>query len=349
MVRLLLLLCLLLIGRDAISQIGSRYTYEFTALPTSARETGLGGHLITMADDDVALAATNPALLSDSTNQALSFSHQFHFADIGSGFFGYGFDLDRWGMNGYIGLRYVDYGDFDRADIFGNRDGQFSGSETAIQVGVSRRLNERMTVGLTVRGINAGLDTYTSYGASADLGFLYTKPGSLSQVAMVVRNIGGEISTFGDERLSAPLDIMIAYSRRLQHLPFRFTITAHQLQQWDVTYDDPDRLPEQDLFGEVQEESRLSQELDNVFRHLIFSGEFLLGRQQNLRLRVAYNHFRRAELSLSEFRSLAGFSLGAGIKVRQFRLDYGVGYHHTAGASNHLTISTALDRFTKKL
>lgn len=349
MSRSLLFVLSWLVVVQVYGQIGSRYTYEFTGLPTSARETALGGSLITMVDDDVALAAANPALLSDSTNRSLSFSHQFLFADIGTGYVGYGFDLERWGMNGQVGARYVNYGDFDRADIFGNRDGTFSGQEVALHAGVSKRLNERITAGVTLRAINSGLETYTSFGLSGDLGLLYTKPGSRSQVAMVIRNIGGEVSTFSDQRLQAPLDIQIAYSRRLKYLPFRFTITAHQLQQWDVRYDDPSKVPERDLFGEVQDESRLNQEIDNFFRHIIFSGEFLLGKQQNLRLRAAYNHFRRAELSLSEFRSLAGFSLGVGLRVKQFRLDYGVGYHHTAGASNHLTISTNLDRFTKKI
>lgn len=347
--RCTLIVALLYVVVIASGQIGSRYTYEFTALPTSARETALGGSLITMMDDDVALASINPALLSDSTNRSLSFSHVFLFDGIGSGYAGFGFGLDAWKANGHAGIRYVDYGDFVASDVFGNRNGTFTAGEVAIEVGASKQLNERIKAGFNIRGISSTLETYNSFGVSADVGLVYTKPGSLSQVAFVVRNIGGEIATFADERSPAPLDIMIAYSKQLAHLPFRFTVTAHQLQQWDVRYDDPDAPVETDILGQVQEDSRLSQELDNLFRHLIFSGEFLLGRHQNLRLRVAYNHFRRSELSLSEFRSLAGFSTGFGIKVNRFRLDYGVGYHHTVGASNHLTISTNLDRFTKRI
>lgn len=347
--RIYLVLLLCTITMSSYAQIGSRYTYEFTGSPTSARETALGGSLITMVDDDVALSSANPALLSDSTDRSLSFNHTFIFDGIASGYVGYGFGLERWGMNGHAGVRYVDYGDFVAADQFGNRDGTFSASEVAIEGGVSRKLNDRMTVGVNLRGISSGLETYTSFGISGDLGMLYTRPGSLSQVAFVIRNIGGEVATFAQARSSAPLDIMIAYSRQLKHLPFRFTVTAHQLQQWDIRYDDPDAPQETNILGEVQQDSRLNQELDNLFRHLMFSGEFLLGRAQNLRLRAAYNHFRRQELSLSEFRSLAGFSLGVGLKVNRFRIDYGIGYHHTAGAANHITISTNLDRFTRKL
>ncbi|MBK8349441.1 MAG: hypothetical protein IPL08_18260 [Saprospiraceae bacterium] len=95
--------------------------------------------------------------------------------------------------------------------------------------------------------------------------------------------------------------------------------------------------------------NKFSQSVDNVFRHIIINGEFLLGRNENLRLRAGYNHLRRKELSLTTYRSLAGFSLGFGIKVNAFKLDYGVGYHHIAGATNHVTISTDLGKFFKKI
>ena len=80
---------------------------------------------------------------------------------------------------------------------------------------------------------------------------------------------------------------------------------------------------------------------------MIFSGEFMLGKNQNLRLRASYNHLRRKELSLTTFRSMAGFGLGFGIKVNAFKLDYGIGYHHIAGATNHISISTDLGKFVR--
>ena len=329
------------------AQIGGKYTYEFLGLPSSARETALGGSLITVVDDDVNLARSNPALLSSETNKSLAFNHNFLFDGISNGFVNYGFSA--FGINAHAGITYANYGDFIAADVFGNRNGTFSASEVAIHLGASKKLNEGITVGANIKGINSTLESYSSIGIAADLGLLYHKPGANYQFAISIKNLGTELSTFTENRQEAPLDIQIAYSKKLTHLPFRFTITAHQLQQWDIRYDDPDALEETDLFGETSEESELEKEVDNLFRHLIFSGEFLLGRSQNLRLRIGYNHFRRQELSVSDFRSFSGFSLGFGIKVNRFRLDYGVGYHHLAGGANHLTISTNLERFGKKL
>jgi hypothetical protein len=98
---------------------------------------------------------------------------------------------------------------------------------------------------------------------------------------------------------------------------------------------------------EPKEKSQFSQELDNAVRHLIFGGEFLLGKQENLHLRLGYNHQRRKELSVSSLRSFAGFSLGLGIRIKQFSIDYGFATYHIAGSTNHIGITTNLDRFGK--
>ena len=161
----------------------------------------------------------------------------------------------------------------------------------------------------------------------------------------VIKNIGGELSKYSDKRFSAPLDIQIGVSKRLTNLPFRISIIAHQLQQWNIRYDDPSLVETTNLFGETEEQGAFSKNIDNLFRHFIFSGEFLLGKRENLKLRFAYNHLRRKELAVSQFRSLGGFSLGFGIKIKGIKIDYGVGYRHLAGAANHLSLSTSLNKF----
>jgi hypothetical protein len=114
-----------------------------------------------------------------------------------------------------------------------------------------------------------------------------------------------------------------------------------------VRYDDPSTITPSNVFGETNKQSNFSKNIDNVFRHLIFSGELSLGKSESFRVRGGYNHFRRKELSLSSFRSMAGFSLGFGLKIKKINFDYGLGYYHLAGATNHLSISTSIDRFKK--
>ena len=87
--------------------------------------------------------------------------------------------------------------------------------------------------------------------------------------------------------------------------------------------------------------------LDNLFRHLVFNGELFIGSEEQVKLRLGYNHLRNKELTIENFRTLAGFSFGFGIKINRFYLDYGFGRYHVGGAANHFTISTNIREFTR--
>jgi hypothetical protein len=337
------------IGFGVHAQIGGKSAYEFLSLPASARITALGGHLISVHDEDVSLALGNPATLNDKMHNRFSIAHNFHFADIQNGYVSYGRKLDKWKLNTHVGIQYINYGEFVRADVLGQQDGTFGARETAIVLGASKQLADRITAGVNIKGVFSNFESFSSTGLVADLGLNYAKDSSGLIVSFVVKNLGSELSTFNETRFGAPLDIQIGLSKRLKYLPFRFSIIAHQLQRGNIRYDDPSNIQQTDIFGEEIKENRFAEITDNIFRHIILSGEFLLGRNENLRLRAGYNHLRRKELSLSTFRSLAGFSLGFGFKINAFKLDYGVGYHHIAGATNHITISTDMGKFFKKL
>ena len=87
MKKLLLSILSLAFYCSSVAQIGGDHIYEFLNLSSSARVTGLGGNLITVKDDDVALAYGNPATLNSQMHQAISFNHNFHLADISNGYF----------------------------------------------------------------------------------------------------------------------------------------------------------------------------------------------------------------------------------------------------------------------
>lgn len=348
-VGLLLLTCCSFWITPLSSQIGGLATFDFLNLTSSARATALGGYPIAVSDDDVSLGYLNPALISSKMSHRLSINQNFHFADISHGFIAYGLDLPSKKISLIFGVNYVNYGEFQRADLFGNRIGEFSGSESAITIGISRKLDERLRVGLNLKYANSRLDTYGSSGIGADLGFHYSNPEKMNTWALVFRNIGVQFSSFGDHRESFPFDLQLGFSKRLAHLPFRFMVTAHHLQKWNL------RSPLDDV-GQVilidqtaSEPSSLSKATDNFFRHLAFGGELLIGKNEVVRLRFGYNHLRNKELSVSNFRSLSGFNFGIGIKVKKITFDYGVGRFHLAGAVNHISASINLTSLFEKI
>ena len=87
MKKILLSITLLTFYFSTTAQVGGDNVYEFLNLSASARITGLGGNLITVKDDDVALAYANPATLNSRMHQAISFNYNFHVADINNGYF----------------------------------------------------------------------------------------------------------------------------------------------------------------------------------------------------------------------------------------------------------------------
>lgn len=348
---LILTFCLTLclpFGSTLEAQIGGRYAFSSASLPTNARVAALGGSLINVLDDDIALAQINPAVTDSIMHNQLAVNHNFHFAGISHGNVAYGRYLHKLGLLTHAAVQYVNYGQFDQADAFGNINGEFSASEVGLVLGAGKQLNERIRAGVNFKLLTGSYESYNAFGLGLDIGLHYQSNENTSW-ALVLRNIGGELSGIADERRGLGTDLQIGFSKKLAHLPFRLSIIGHHLQEPYIRYDDPDTditvlINDEELF-----KSSFSKNVDNLFRHLIFNGEFLLGKRQQFRLRFGYDHLRRQELKVSEFRSLGGFSFGFGINIKKIKIDYGVGHYHLAGAANHISFRYNIGRIGNKI
>lgn len=328
---------------------GGDNIFEFLNLSTSARITALGGYAIAVMDDDVNLAYANPALLNKGMHQQISFNHNFHLSSINHGYAGFGHYSDRLQTTFHAGIQYVGYGEFKETDELGQVLGTFKANDYAVTLGAGRQVEERLHLGANLKFLTSQLAGYNSIGLSADVAAAYQDTSSRFLATIVFRNIGAQLTTFAeDNREPLPFEIQLGISKRLRYLPFRFSVIYRYLDQWNITYDDPNTRETEFLFGEAPpEESDASVFFDNFFRHFVFNGEFLFGQQETFRLRLGYNHLMRREMSVDSFGSLAGFSFGAGIKIKQFRIAYGHQVRHIAGGVNHLSISTNLKEFRR--
>jgi len=331
------------------SQVGGRTTYNFLRLPSSARITALGGSLITVRDEDLANAVLNPALLNIEMHGGITFQNNFHFDGIYNGYVAYAHHIEEWGITTHAGVQFMQYGEFKLADEYGNVNGTFKANEMAFTLGASKEIGDRLSAGMNLRFINSNLESYNSFGLAADIGAIYWDPVRRLTTSFVIRNVGGQLSRYDDVSEKIPLDIQLGFSKRLQHLPFRISIIAHSINQWNLRYESPLSDDGAIVIGEdPQEKSAFNKGMDNLFRHFIFSGEFLLGKTEVVKLRFGYNHQRRKELTVASLRSLAGFSGGIGIRIKQFSIDYGFGSYHIAGSTQHVGISTHISRFKEK-
>lgn len=345
----LLLLIFLLISMDVLAQSGGRQVYQFLNLPGSARVLGLGGYQPTLSDRDINLAYENPAALSPDMHQAISFNHAFYFSGVQFGYATYGHHLENAGISLAAGIRYINYGTFEQTNELGDVTGEFDASEIGLGVTASKQVYDRLRVGATVRFIQSSFETYVSTAMAFDLGAFYEIEERQLAFSLVMKNFGFQLSRYFEEREPMPFDLRAGVSKRLEHLPFRFSVAAHNLHRWDINYDDPAVQQSGSLFGDDDDEDPRFSPVDNFFRHLIFSGEFYLGPREQFQLRLAYNHLLAREMSLPDTRALSGISFGVGFRVNRFRLEYGFGRYHTGANANKISISTNISEFKRSI
>lgn len=336
----------------AWSQRGGERVFEFVHLPTSARSTGLGGSQIAATTNDFSLVGGNPAMLNAQMDNSIVFQNNFHFAGINNLYAGYASHIEGWKSTVQLGVHSMSYGTFTAADEMGNITGEFKANDLALQAGISRELNERMSGGLLLQYIQSSLESYTSSGLMLDAGLTYRSEDGFNHYALALRGVGYQFSGYydGDEKGKMPADLQFGFSKRLEYVPFRLSILLHDINRWDLRYDSPlDEETSIDIGNtEPDEPSNFAQGVDNFFRHLTFGGEFLIGKNEGFILRFAYDHQMHKELSVVNLRSLAGFSGGVGINVKSFILDYGFTVYHQAGSSKHLGLRVNLNDLKRK-
>ncbi len=323
------------------AQIGGHKVFKSLNLSPSARVSGLGLKLITLGEEDVLLAYENPAVANPKMHKQVTFNHNFFLGGIKHGVVAVGYDVPKLAMTFHGGFRYLNYGDIPQTDVYGNKEGEIAAGEWAVQVGASKPLSEKWRMGMNLNFLNARLDVYRATGMTADAGFFYEDTTRRINLALVIKNVGTELSTFTEgENGKMPLDVSIGISKRLAHMPMRFSVTMHHLNQWDLTYNDPNAKDDIIIIGEDSKKSGAKEVIDNFFRHFVFSSEFLLGKYEQVRLRIGYNHLINRELSVKGLRGASGFTAGIGIKIKRFRIDYGYTNYHFGGKASHLALSS---------
>jgi hypothetical protein len=335
-----LILFLTLLPVSLYAQIGGRHVYDFLNLTPSARVISLGGVNVSTIDEDVNFGYQNPALVTDSMHKHVSLSFANYLADIGYGYASYSQRIEGIG-NFHSGVHYVSYGKLQGADEFGNLTGEFNAGEFAWVIGLSRAY-KRFHYGANLKFISSTLATgYTSTGLAVDLGASYYSKDRLFSSGLVVRNIGTQLSTYTGtgETEPLPFEVIMGMSVKLKYMPLRFSITATNLEHPNLIFEDPSPQPQLDLAGNLIEPENVT--VDNIFRHFVFGGEFLLGNA--LRLRAGYNHLRRQELRSENRAGLSGFSLGAGLRINRLAFDYGYSSYGANSVFNAHLFSLSLN------
>tara|TARA_B100000674_G_scaffold129521_1_gene99780 strand:+ start:11053 stop:12123 length:1071 start_codon:yes stop_codon:yes gene_type:complete len=346
--RFLGLIIFFLLSFSSLAQIGGQSTYQFLNTISSAKIASLGGYAIAVPDGDIEMAYFNPALTDSSLHQQLNFNYVNYFSDINYGFAGYAYRIKAIGML-TISAKYINYGDFILADETSAVNGEFSSSETALNIGWSNVYKYGLKYGVNVKYVMSNFYDYTSSGILVDIGGTWRKPENGILVGVVVKNMGSQLTTYTPGNFEPmPFEIQAGISKKLKHAPFRFSANFHNLQVFDFYYDSPNEIESSSLFGGDLVEEDKSHFAEIIFRHFTIGTELLLS--ENFNLRIGYNHQRRSELKLREGSKsgAVGFNFGVGVHIKKFKIDYGRSIYSLAGTTNHLSISTNFSEYISK-
>ncbi|WP_230471118.1 type IX secretion system protein PorQ [Hymenobacter jejuensis] len=327
----------------AQGQIGGQQAFPFLNLPTSAKLAGVGGVNVSSRDADPTMLYGNPALLNADMDGRLALGYVDYLADVKQSTAAYVFNTQHAGRFG-VALTYLNYGKFEQFDAAGNSLGDFSVNEYAASVSDAYTAGN-FTLAGTLKLAVSGIAGNHSVATLADVGALFKHPEKDFTVGLVVRNAGYQLKPYtGSQREPMPLDVQLGASIKPEHMPLRFSLTAHHLQQLDIVYLDPNQRGQLDENGnEIKPKKTLG---DQIARHFVVGAELILSK--NLNVRVGYNHLQRRELRLENASGGAGLSFGMMLQISQFQLDYTRAYYHASGAANYFTIARNLDSLFKK-
>lgn len=332
------------------AQIGGTNTYEFLNIPVSARVGALGGNVIAVNDNDPTFSLNNPSLLNPEMSGMLTLTYLNYFSDINQGYFSYVKDFKKVGTFS-AGIKYVSYGEFLETDEGGNEFGTFSASEYAFVIGWGKTIvDSTIAVGANIKPIYSDLYQYYSAGIAVDLSATYTNKNNGFTAAVLVKNSGMQFKPYveGGEREPLPFEVQAGISKRFKHMPFRLSVDAIQLQNWNLSFNDSitQTNANENLSEEERNERNKTSLLNETLRHLVIGGEFVPSK--SFMLRFGFNFKRRAELALDNKPGLVGFSWGVGFRIKKFHISYGSARYHLAGSSNHFTITTNLSEYYRK-
>lgn len=304
----LLLLCVF-----PTAELFSQITYDFLRLDMSARAGALGGSYVTN-NDDVEVIFHNPSGLNFLEESPAAVSFVKHLMDINLFSLAFSTELNDIGRFG-AAVKYINYGNFEEADEFGNVTGEFGAGELAFLLGYAGTFEENFYYGANAKVIYSSIADASSSAIGVDLGVHYEFPELMLNIGASVLNLGSQISSYIDTKEDLPLDIVVGVSKRLENLPVRLSLDFHRLN------DDRD-------------------EFYQHFKGFSLGAEFYLSRV--FTLQFGYDNERRSDLKIGNSSGIAGFNGGLGVTISEYKFNYGYSSLGLVGALHRITLSTAL-------
>ena len=177
-------------------------------------------------------------------------------------------------------------------------------------------LTNRLTGGISARLITSYLGSYNSIGFGVDLGLNYYDSDHEWSLALVLKNLGGQLKAYHDNFERMPFDIQMGVTKRFTGTPFRLHATLVDLNHLDYKF----------------------------LNHVVVGADVLL--TESIWIGGGYNFRRADEMKITTTNGSsshgAGLSLGAGLNLERFKLNLAYGKYHVSSSSLVLNVAYEL-------
>lgn len=307
---------LMMLGISSLhAQNESQTEYNFLRLPVSAHAAALGGDNITVIENDEALIFHNPALLTSVNDKTINLNYMNYMsgANMASASFN---RIVKERASWAVSAQYVNYGKMKEVDENNVQTGEFSAKDLSFAGYFSYMLTNRLTGGISARLITSYLGSYNSIGFGVDLGLNYYDSDHEWSLALVLKNLGGQLKAYHDNFERMPFDIQMGVTKRFTGTPFRLHATLVDLNHLDYKF----------------------------LNHVVLGADVLL--TESIWIGGGYNFRRVDEMKITTTNGSsshgAGLSFGAGLNLERFKLNLAYGKYHVSSSSLVLNIAYEL-------
>jgi hypothetical protein len=228
-------------------------------------------------------------------------------------------ERSAWG----IGVNYVNYGKMTETSADKTILGDLNATDICGNLFFAHDLTERWRGGITAKFLYSNYYHNTAMGIGVDLGLSYYDPDHEFSIGLTGKNLGRQITAYEEELASLPWDIQLGISQKLAHAPIRFSVTGVYLKQWQFD----NYYKQKDSFFKT------------LGKHLIIGVDVIPS--DNLWIGIGYNIKRGIDMHVQDGNKFAGFSIGAGLKVKTFAIGCSFGKYHPAATSFMVNVSTS--------
>ena len=279
--------------------------YQFLHIPVSAHSAALGGANVSVVEDDATMMWTNAAMLPNVSNNSIVLGYNSYIRSSNVFAAGYTRSIGERGTWA-LGAQMLDYGKMDETNEAGEVLGSFSAKDMNFQTSYSYLLSNRWSGAITAKVLLSNYANYSSTALGADLALNYFDDQHGFSFSMVGRNLGGQIKSLHEDgsKESLPFDLAFGISKDFANAPLRVSLTADDVTNWDDV---------------------------KFIQHFVLGMDILPSK--NTWVALGYNFRRAHEMKVNDKGHWAGFSIGAGLNVKKFKVGVAYGKYHVAASS----------------